>query len=351
MADCLDNVVGLTLNTCDCWDGDKPADFDAVNASSTGVYITEGKDGFSILPAIYHALDCGRGSNIYDVLQSARNQAIADFRRDLGAELISTADVRATSEHIIGLTEYRTGNTTYTSGLNGIAIQSPGPVKGGHLELKTLNVGFHSVDPVTITITGDGVVLGAYPVTPVAGQWVSVDVGLKLPLWVEGRSDSPRYIVSYDATGHRPMDNRLRCCSSRSEFGLVQAAGFSGDLPVRSDKVPFRSNVYGLSLNTVSACDKTEWVCRFASIGAYDTASVLAHTVQFKATEILSQYVLDSSNISKFTTLNRESLYGKRSHAIKRYAENISWLSQNIPKGASDCVKCNSPIRLKKATI
>lgn len=351
MADCLDNIVGLTLSECDCWDGDKPSNFDDVNASSTGVYITEGKDGFSVLPAIYHALDCGRGDNIFDVLQSARTQAIADFRRDLGAELIETAAVRSTSEQIIGLTEYRTGNTTFTGGLNGIAVQSPGPVKGGRIEIKGISVGFHTADPVTITVTGDGVVIDTQTVTPVAGEWVSVPVDLNLPLWVEGRTDAPRYVISYDATGLRPMDNRLRCCSGRGEFGLVQAAGFSGTLPVRSDKVPFRTNVYGLSLNTVTVCDKTEWICRYASIGAYDTASVLAHTIQFKAVEILSQYVLDSSNISKFTTLNQEKLYGKRGHSAKRYQQNISWISQHIPKGASDCVKCTSPIRLKKATI
>jgi len=351
MADCLDNIVGLTQTACDCWDGDKPADFATVNDSTTGVYITEGKDGFGLMPAIYHAIDCGLGENIFDVLQAARAEAIASFRRDLGAELVTTAAVRKTSEEIIGLTEYRNGNTTYTSGLNGIAIQSPVPVKGGYLEVKSLNVGFHSTTAVDVTIDGDGITAQTFTVTPVADQWVSTAVDIKLPLWIEGRTDAPRYTISYDATGHQPRDSRLNCCSGRGNFGLVQAAGFSGTVPDRSTLVPFRTNSYGLSLSTVSVCDKTEWVCRYASIGAYDTASVLAHTIQFKAVETLAQYVLDSSTISKFTTLSREALYGKRNHSAKRYAENITWLSQHIPKGASDCVKCTSPIRLSKTTI
>lgn len=351
MSDCLDNIVGLTLNTCDCWDGDKPSNFDEINASSTGVYLTEGKDGFSLLPAIYHALDCGRGDNIFSVLQSAREEAIRSFRRDLGAELLDTALLRKTSEEIIGMTEYRSGNVTYTDVVNGLAIQSSGPIKGGHLEIKSLSVGFHSVDPVDITIDGDGVTAQTFTVQPVANEWVSVPVNMVLPLWIDGRTDAPRYTISYDAENHRPMDNRLRCCSGGGKFGLVSAAGFSGTIPDRSVDVPFKTNAYGLSLSTVSACDKTEWICRYASIGDYEMASVLAHTIQFKAFEILAQYVLDSSHISKFTTLSRESLYGKRNHASKRYSENITWVSQHIPMGASDCIKCTSKIRLRKTTI
>ena len=36
---CLENIVGLSETACNCWDAEKPVDFDALNASSSGLYV------------------------------------------------------------------------------------------------------------------------------------------------------------------------------------------------------------------------------------------------------------------------------------------------------------------------
>lgn len=354
MTDCLENSIGLTLNECDCWEEGKPDDFSELNASSTGHYITEGKDGFSLIPSIYYALDCGQGDNIWDVLLSARSNAAIALRRDLSASLVSSHAIVKSGDASIGLTERRSATTTYADGRNGIVLQARKPIKGGYINIRGINLGFESTDPVTISVTSSipDFSVDDVEVTPVSGNYAYGATDWKLPLWSEGRTDAPIYSISYDATGARPLTNRLWCCSGNGKFGPVNASGFKGEIPSFSTSVPIKQNAYGLALDSFISCDKTDWLCRYTQIGDYEMSSVIAHTMQFYAVSELTQFVLDSNQINKYTTLSREALYGKRNHAIKRYQDNIQWISQNVPKGASDCVKCsNSKIRLSKATM
>ena len=36
---CLNNIVGLSSTSCNCWDAEKPVDFNTLNASSSGLYV------------------------------------------------------------------------------------------------------------------------------------------------------------------------------------------------------------------------------------------------------------------------------------------------------------------------
>ncbi len=77
--DCLNNIIGLSATACTCWDAEKPADFTALNASSSGLYIMQP----DTVPVRWtnSAADCENGG-IWDLAINARTQAVRDFLSD-----------------------------------------------------------------------------------------------------------------------------------------------------------------------------------------------------------------------------------------------------------------------------
>ena len=71
--DCLTNIIGLSDTDCDCWDDTKPVDFNELNTSSSGLFISEPKT--VPLRIVGGSGDCENGG-IWDVLVQARDGAV-----------------------------------------------------------------------------------------------------------------------------------------------------------------------------------------------------------------------------------------------------------------------------------
>src|SRR3990167_8438397 len=110
MLDCLQNLVGLTDKQCDCFEGSKPTDFDALNESETGYYLTDGDYGMPLLDAVFSAIDCGDGDNLWDVLIEARTSAINSVYTDLQSALLQFYD--KTIQPFTGLVGQRRATST-----------------------------------------------------------------------------------------------------------------------------------------------------------------------------------------------------------------------------------------------
>ena len=69
-------------------------------------------------------------------------------------------------------------------------------------------------------------------------------------------------------------------------------------------------------------------------------AVTMAWAVMYKAGELLIESILNSNEINRYTMMNREALYGKRSHFRKEYETRIMYLAQVIDFSSSDCFIC-----------
>lgn len=346
---CLINKVGLTRVQCNCFDGDLPEDYDRVNASESGYYLTDTGDGFPLLEAIYQSASCGDGS-IYDILKSCRAQAVNEVYTNLGAAISMRYDSGIGFNENIGRTNRSTtiGNTNR---YNGMQIRAR-RIKGASIVLKAFNLGFSittaSVNIVIRSSVGDILFPPkVIPVTTIAGQFVryALSQKIELPCYYSGHTEPISYFIYYDAAGQIPFANNFACCSYKPSYNkLFNVNGFTVTdierIVATEDFKATDSRAFGLSIESASSCNAMEWLCDIGELDGLSYANVLAKAIQLRGAAFLAQYVLDSPNMNLFTMSRRENVYGKRNHAISEFNKRIDWLSQNIPNGATECLGC-----------
>lgn len=354
MLDCLQNLVGLSDKSCDCYNGTKPADFDDLNVSETGYYLTDEDNGLPMLDSIYAGIDCGDANNIWSVLQRARNFAINGIYTDLQAAILQQYDrtVDAFSGQIgqRKSSSYRNIAQAYAGHLF-----QPVNIKDASFVLTHIWLGANTTGDVEISFSSNDPDFSAASQTvtiATAGVFQKFDItNVVFPLWSKNvqydscTDCSLRYAISYPvASGFKPMDNAFSCCGANHKWKrYASVGGFqTDDLEALVDNCGYNCNnsANGMILEGYFTCDNLQWLCELEELGGYDIRDVLARTMQFKATVYLTNHILNSTEINYWTTLNREALYGKRNHADKRYKDNIMWMAANMPNNATGCYKC-----------
>jgi hypothetical protein len=353
MLDCLTNLVGLTRQECSCFDGDLPADYDDVNASESGLFITDNGDGFPLLEAVYQAVTCGDG-NIYEVLQKCRDLALIELDTNLKAALTMTYKGSKGFRGAIARTRVERG---VGGGLRQYAFIQlrPQRLRDASMMVNAISTGFTattgSIDVTIRCSVGDDLFT---PVTvtlnAVAGKWVrnALDTPINLPFYYESYPDPVTYYFYYDVAGQTPMANTFTCCGYRPDYLSLISAGGGNENDIESvlqdwDYIGSSGYAYGLSIEGYSQCDTLGWVCEVEEVDGFSYRNVLAKALQLRSAAFLAQYVLDSPNTNLFTTARRENIYGKRNHFIAEFNKRITWLSQNVPHGATDCLGCKKP--------
>ena len=98
---------------------------------------------------------------------------------------------------------------------------------------------------------------------------------------------------------------------------------------------------HGFSLDVEIKCDTGRLICReFDSQNKIAVASAWANL--YKAGELLIEKILSSSEITRFTLMNREYLYGKRNNYKKEYEMRIQYLAYEIDVTRGDCFICQN---------
>lgn len=357
MLDCLSNLVGLTDKDCACFDESKPDGFDDLNVSETGYYLTDEDYGLPLLDAIFSGIDCGDENNIYSVMARARANAINAVYTDLQAALLKYYD--KTIQPFSGLIGQRKATSTKTinSSIAGQLIR-PQPIKDAAFVVTHIWVGVNNAGALDVTFSSNDPDFTEYAqtvtvTTPGAFQKFPLTTPVRLDLYSRNVQDGGccstcglRYSVSYPISGGlKPLNNVYSCCGGSNAHWkpYMQVGGFdTDDLAALLDNCGYSCNSYGngLVLEGYMTCDNLQWLCELEELNGYDFRDVLARTIQFKATQFLAQHILDSTNINYWTTLNRESLYGKRNHAKSLFETNVLWMASNLPNHATGCYKC-----------
>lgn len=355
MIDCLQNIVGLAIANSNCLENSKPNDFGLLNDSKSGFYLTDRQFGAPLLDAVLEANDLQDGDNVWTTLIDIRNNAITSFQTDLQSTLKTHYNKRDLWADEIGS---RNANRTRKVGnFAGIQIH-PRWLKDYAYNITSLYAGFDTTGSVDVTVSSNNPDFEEQTFTLVteAGKFVKTTLETPLVLPFQSRakiydtnvSDRFIYNLSYQ-TEYLALDNQLRCttCGRRRierYDKFFNVGGFS------SNSIPSgcatNGAAMGLVLDGFLGCDNLNWICELDKIGRFDTLQTVAECVLNKCVMLMCQHILDSSNTSFFTTLRREAIYGKRSHAKKEYEGLLNFITLNLPKGATDCYECKQTMHL-----
>lgn len=360
MMQCLTNIVGVTTSENPCIvAGLTVEQLAAVKLSTSGLYMDELPGGIH-LKAVANA---DATKTLYPMAMGARDMAIKSLENDLVVALNATySKSRKNFVGQIGRMSYAQTLATFDR-YQGLRMR-PVDYSDAVITLNRINLIVNLAATFTIYLykvpykSAMGGVLASWPVTTLANAFKTIDVnpnpdpklaGLKLPLTENG--EAVEYHLFYDkveAGGAVPKDTKMQCSICERTTGpiLAQYLQLNGvDFADTNNLQNARTDDYshGFILDVSVKCDSENLFC--GQYSADDAiALTMAYAVWFKAGELLIEDVLKSTDINRYTTMDKERLWGKRNHFRSEYQGRIQYLAQSIDITASNCYVCREQL-------
>lgn len=352
LQDCFKNIIGFTENDCPCFD-QKPEGW---NESLSGFYIDDMEYGIP-LQSVSASSDCGEGS-VWSLMERARQKAIRNFLTDFTVAMEAT-NTKAFQGFNGPFANHKESFNRTMTGLDQFAGVRYVPIryKGVQMTIREICVYFDNSNPVDVELysSEDSAVIEAWTITPVAGRKTCFTLPNAVTLPLSKNGQPIEYYFVYDSTGNKPKNIKYTCgCGAGQNptlYNYLDGYGFSiNDMNDLQDVTEKSQYVNGIQPVGTISCDSTSWLCDNWDYWSDPFARVMANTIQWYAITILAGSILNSGRINFYTLLHKESLLGRISSLRKKIGENMTYLVANIPKGASDCMRCDHS-RYQKKTI
>lgn len=342
MEDCLKDIIKLSRTECECFDTDKPINY---NEGQSEVYLDE-LDGLN-LKFINGASGCQNGS-LWELMAWARDEAAKQFK----ADLLSCINKNYTSRRQIysGLV---TNQTNFTSSLSinknkaGVLFSVP-QIKGGEITIKRIGLAINITSAITVDVYSNEDVnnpIASYVINSDANSltYGTLSTPLKLPLYSSSVSHLEYYFV-YNRVGFQPKDIKADCgCGSKRPEWMqwLKINGIEGN---GTDYTQFtRSNyVNGLILDVDLRCKTADLICSETRPLDFENDGFdmqIAYANRWLAGALLMQKMLDSPDLNRYTMMDRERVYGMRNHARKMYNDFVQYLCENR-EVSTGCLVC-----------
>lgn len=360
--ECLKDLVGLSLNDCNCFETDRPADY---NTSKSGLFLDDPEHSMPIkFPD--GAAGCGDGG-VWSILNESRDAGIKEFLIDFGAGMENEyLHKRPNWRGMLGLPKDNAAYYGLASPLAGFQF-APIPLRGATLVIRTLGLYMASANTPAKTVKvyreGNNTPLAEANVTVEANKRVEVTLAdpLHLPL-TDTNGELIRYFFAYERHDDDPMDVRFTCgCGNEVNKGWDKYGALRGlqgqniNEFFGSDKDKGSTYSNGIIVGADLFCGATDWLCQLtetSSLGPY--MAVVAKLIQLYSINKMLAKVLNSGQINRFTAteVRRENLYGKRRHNRSVIEQRMPWLLMQAQfQGVNDCIKCKSNNIIRTATI
>jgi hypothetical protein len=341
---------------------------DAYKESKSGLFITD------LLPEEELTGLAGCDETLWDLIESARTNAVREFRAALNATLQRRNHPRFhTFAGNIGKAEAEGGPLVTDKRFAGLHIRTNG-LKSGYLKINRMLAMFTGSGSVNVTILDQYGVIAcpAFSIQTKANRQSINAVDVKLPLQDSAYHEQHYYIIfEYDAN-NKPLMNKTVCAScakfspSRDTENPVFAerrdkhawanylviGGWEGDSIEAFTEEPAEVSEYmnGLSLEVEIGCDVNQGLCGILT--GFDSnpwAASIAAAIQRKAAVTLLQKRLASSKANRLNSVNQDALRDQMGRWEAEYAEIITYISNNIPQDVNECLECTQ--RVKMASI
>lgn len=343
MEDCLTNLFKLSRTTCTCFDEGKPTDY---NEGKFDVYLDE-LEGFE-LNMLAGASDCSSGS-LWDIMAWARDEAAKQFKADLLACINQNyVSRRSVYSGLIGQISF-TGNLNLTHTKAGQILIFP-QIKGGKMTLRRIATAFNTTGTIDVEVYDNAMnqttPIASYTLNTTANtaEFSTLSTPLELPMWSNLVKHLEYYIV-YTRGTKQPKDVQTDCgCGGTPPpwKTWMSVYGISGSDTSYGQWTRVKKFANGLLLDVDLRCKATDLICsdeRPLDIdnSGFDMQVVYAN--RWLAGALTFQKILDSPNLSRYTLMDRERIYGMRNHARARYNEFITYLCENT-EVSSGCLMC-----------
>ena len=378
---CLDNIIGLSKTTCNCWDASKPIDFNSLNASSSGLYVAEP----SGIPLRWtnSAADCENGG-IWQLLIDAREKAVRGFVADYLALQQKVKEEQFDPFNFIGDKYFAKFNPEPTIDLFAAVWIQPYRLRGAKLTIVSIDIAFangiagivnipisiySSLDLSTPIATATAAVnsinqyFTATFLTP-----VTIDLGL-----IRDDLNERLYFVYEIPIGTQAVLNNtyiIPCCGGskgkekENPYLQIMCLGGVQSSTILNLTSPTSSTatMQGLIINASLECDYYSWLCNLSQVpnAAYNINNGktlrlgmgLADGLQAGAIMHLANSILMSGRINHFSmVLEDKQLYAIRGHYAKIYETAIKNMVYFMPASVTDCLKCATDSRIMKNEI
>lgn len=359
---CLENVVGLSESQCECF---TPPDGVTPDQSLSGYFIDDMEVGIPLkFPA--SARDCG-DDNVFTIMINARKEAAKEFITEFGSNLAEFTNPRYSEvisrmgeiqpkvnvmlsvpmENHVGMLMHMRRIRGGTMQINQAQIRANGDLADSNLKL------YHSLNNFATPIID--------PIPFSASSGVLTTIALETQLDLPNCDDfgnAITYALLYERQGSGPFNYRLTCgCTSKPKpawYNYADVVGVNVADPSECAEWSKEQNrTYGLIIDTKFTCTNLDWICRpfDADWKRNGYWRVIAKTLQLMAINKVIGYILNSTQMNRYTLVKNEFLYGKRNHNRKEIAERLAWLSQMVPPESVDCYTCKAASKTKLAQI
>lgn len=344
--ECLEKLIGITDTDCECIIGGlDETEIAAVRESKSGLFLDELEGGVN-MRAIDQLDSC---KNFADMALGARDTAAKKLYGDV---LVALSNRYKTGKNVyrgfIGRPSY-TANLPVTRPWQFMRLRSIDR-SDAMMKLTGLRIIVDRAATVTVKIIkairggNQGTELLSVNVLTVPNAYVPVPLPAEFTLPLTEEGDSIDYYIAWDrsvAGGVNPKDLKIDCnCGGGKgyETFLDVAGGQLDDLNFltggQTDKYS-----HGITLDVDIRCVPGNLICR-----EYDRENAIAVTLawamMYKAWELLIEAVMNSGEVNRYTMMNREYLWGKRSHFRKEYETRITYLASVMDVSSSDCFIC-----------
>lgn len=340
---CLDTAIGLSQTTCPCF-VDPPVNF---NKSDSGLFLDEVK-GFNKEIANYESCEDG---SFWEIMDESRILAISTFYSDY-LLCINEFPQEPKYRKCTGRFEDSkySGTVITTDDFVGIKIESC-ELKGTCLIAR--NISFKSTTTGVIDLQIFSNVDLTTPLFEALNQNVTanvilqIPVNMEFPLWDNGCIDL-EYFVLIKLNGTIPAKNQIKCrtCGGGAKKCWEQffdQTGVSGDDVTDAEnfiEVPNCAN--GIVISGEVACNYEELICPEGGLNYKDPYDrMIANAIQYKAAELVYCKVLESSNISRYNTIDADTLKARAEFYAMRYEEFKDEVCKLIPENNNYCLSCN----------
>lgn len=344
--ECLTNIVGISANDCVCiTDGLTPEQKTEIKKSVSGLYLDRDLEGGISLSDVRLLDYC---NDYYTIAKNAIESASRRFSDDLLITLSKRyKSAKAKFIGALGRVDY-SGTLDVNKKYQILKVKPHETSRSAVLTINGIRVIADSDAMSTVKIfavrSGEtsGVEVFSAPITLAANRYAAVNLSapLEFPLYESG------YIIDYyfiwerpDGLSINPKDNKTKCnCTGGNAFdGYVSLFGGETDsLESITASDPYS---HGFNIDGEIACETGNVVCREFN-AQNEVAIISAWAILYKAGELINEAILNSPEINRFTTMNREYLWGKRNHFRKEYEARVAYLGSEIDLSSSDCYIC-----------
>ena len=351
---CLKKVIGLSTAGCDC--PELAAASETYKESLSGLYIDDMQYGLR-LKDIAIKNDCSI-NNVWNLMDEARSQALREFQTSFLGEVQNEykerlsryngniGDYSQASQFLIHNNTYvgqkfvtkPYRGATWTIKKMGLWTNAPNDTEF------TVNIissdPTQTIDPVTVTVKNNILNMAALT-TPV-----------ELPM-TDAMGNSITYWFIWDRQTYSMKDVKYHCgCGGSRPLWMtyMDAAGYETDSLVNYDVTSAGIYTNGLVMDSSLSCYGTDFVCRIDDTDWVNDpyAAVIAKTIQLIAIVKLISYILNSGTVNRYVLIESEELNGRVANLNKEITWRMKWLTQKMPKGASDCFECIDMSRITK---